>query len=78
MSKRNLTRLREAWDRRYAKGLEAKERDIADALEYEIGDGATPEEIEEFAKNASGDQQWFADRVIGAARHIERRQKQRA
>jgi predicted outer membrane protein len=78
MSKRKLTRLQAAFDKRYAKWLESKEPDINAALEGEIEDGATPDEIEEFANNNSGDQKWFADRVIGAARHIERRQRQRA
>lgn len=71
MTKRNFNRLRSAMNQRYANWLEHKEPEIARALEAEIADGATAAEVEEFAASMSGDQDWFAKRLVGAAQHLE-------
>ena len=75
MSERKLNRLREAMDGRYAKWLETREPEICRALEAEIADGAEQGEIEKFAKEIGGTDQWFATKLLGASRHIQRRQR---
>lgn len=70
MNKRNFNRLRAAIDRRNAKWLEDCHPDIDNALREELADGASPEEIASFTREISGEQDWFAKKVAGAARHI--------
>lgn len=77
MTKRNFNRLRSAINRRYSNWLEHKEPEIARALEAEIADGASAAEVEEFARELSGDQDWFAKRLVGAAQHLEKQNANR-
>lgn len=74
MSKRTFNRLRAAIDRRNAHWLENVEPDIDAALREELRDGASPEEIEVFANDIAGEQEWFAKKLKGAARHIKSEQ----
>lgn len=70
--KRQFTRLRTAMDKRHAHWLEWAEPGIDSALREEIADGASPEEVEQFISDSSGENAWFTRRVIGAARHISK------
>jgi hypothetical protein len=77
MAERKFNRLQSAFDKRHADWLERVEPDIDGALRDELADGATPDEVEQFAKRIGGENQWFAGRVIGAARHIQRQNERR-
>jgi len=70
MSKRNFNRLRTAIDRRNADWLESVEPDIHTALVDEIADGATLDEVEQFAIELSGERDRFARKLTSAARHL--------
>lgn len=70
MTKRNFNRLRTAIDRRNANWLEDVEPEIAQALREEVADGATPEELEKFALDVSGESERFAKKLKSAARHL--------
>lgn len=72
MTQRNFNRLRSAIDKRNAHWLEACEPDIDTALRAEIEDGATPDEVESFVNSVAGEQEWFAKKVKGAARHWDK------
>ena len=67
---RNFNRLRTAIDRRNSNWLEDVEPEIAQALRAEVEDGATPEEIERFAVEVSGESERFTKKLKSAARHI--------
>lgn len=71
MSNRNFNRLRKAIDRRNCNWLEDVEPEIAQALREEVEDGASPEELEKFALDISGESERFAKKLKSAARHIE-------
>lgn len=68
---RKLSRLREAMDRNNAQWLEQRYGDVADALRQDLEDGATAAEVSAVARELSGEQDWFAKKIISAARHIE-------
>lgn len=70
MNKRNFNRLRSAIDKRNAHWLEQTEPEIDNALREELADGASPEEIERFTNEIAGEQEWFAKKLKGAARHL--------
>lgn len=67
---RNFNRLRTAIDRRNSNWLEDVEPEIAQALRDEVADGATPEEIERFAVDISGESERFTKKLKSAARHL--------
>lgn len=71
MSERKFNRLRTAIDRRNANWLEDVEPEIAQALRAEVDDGATPEEIERFAVEVSGESERFTKKLKSAARHLQ-------
>lgn len=68
---RNFTRLRGAIDARNSEWLESVEPEIAQALRAEVADGATPDEIERFAVEVSGESERFTKKLKSAARHLE-------
>ncbi len=70
-TKRNFNRLRGAIDARNSHWLEDVEPEIAQALREEVMDGATPEEIERFALDVSGESERFTKRLKSAARYLE-------
>jgi hypothetical protein len=71
MSERKFNRLHTAIDRRNANWLEDVEPEIAQALRDEVDDGATPEEIERFAVEVSGESERFTKKLKSAARHLQ-------
>lgn len=74
---RTLTRLTRAMDRRNALWLENRYEDVAEALRRDLEDGATAQDVAEVARALSGDQDWFAKKVISASRHMENAIKER-
>lgn len=68
---RNFSRLRTAIDRRNSNWLEDTEPEIHQALRAEVEDGASPEEVETFATEISGEHEWFAKKLKSAARHLQ-------
>lgn len=70
MTTRNFNRLRSAIDRRQFEWLDSVEPEIAQALRDEVADGATPEEIEKFAVEVSGESERFTKKLKSAARFL--------
>lgn len=76
-TERPMPGLRSVVDRRYADLLERSCDDITRQLQVELEAGATVEDIERFAKANYGDD-WFAKRIVSAARHMAATIKERA